>query len=103
MNCQMILDKKIVAALRYDSPPVVDNGKIVEQGKNPNDRHYIVQDLHPQAPTGFGLRVNKTSKSYILRIRDGTKVKTITIGRRGRFAAGFMRGRSSWQVIPGRG
>ena len=43
--------------------------------------HYIVADDHPDAPTGFGLRVPKSVKTYVLKIRQGARMVTATVGR----------------------
>lgn len=43
--------------------------------------HYIVYDRHPDAPKGFGIRVSKTAKTFIVKVRHGARVVTSTVGR----------------------
>ena len=38
--------------------------------------HYIVYDRHPDAPKGFGIRVSKTAKTFIVKVRHGARVVT---------------------------
>lgn len=78
---EIVLDKRIVSSLTFDSVPVIENGKIVGQTPNTKCVAYVVVDAHQDAPTGFALRVNKTSKTYILRLRVNSKVETISVGR----------------------
>lgn len=77
-----VLDKRFVADSRFDAVPVIDDqGRVTGSAPNTTGRHYDVGDLHKDAPTGFALRVNKTVKSYILQMRQGTRVITTTVGR----------------------
>lgn len=77
-----ILDKKFVSTCKFEAVPVLDDaGRQAGTQPNTKGRFYDVRDAHPDAPTGFALRVNKTSKTYILQMRQGAKVVTATVGR----------------------
>ena len=79
---KVVLDKTFVSKCRFDAVPVVDDaGRVTSTEPNTKGRFYDVRDAHPDAPTGFALRVNKTSKTYILLMRQGAKVVTVTVGR----------------------
>lgn len=79
---KVVLDKTFVSKCRFDAVPVVDDaGRVTSTEQNTKGRFYDVRDAHPDAPTGFALRVNKTSKTYILLMRQGAKVVTVTVGR----------------------
>jgi len=54
---------------------------VVQALKFSQSGHYIVADAHPDAPTGFGIRVSKSVKTYILKIRQGARMLTATVGR----------------------
>lgn len=78
---KMILDKRLVAGLTFEAVPVVEGGKMTGTVPNTKNRHFVVFDAHHDAPTGFGLRVSQSVKTYILQIRQGAKVVTVTVGR----------------------
>jgi integrase len=60
----------------------VELTKSAVQGfEHPAGGNYIVTDDHPDAPTGFGLRVSKTVKTYVVKLRVSGKMVTATVGR----------------------
>lgn len=78
---KILLDKRVVEALRFDQRPVVKDGKIIGSAPNKPARHFTVLDAHPSSPTGFGIRVLKSVKTYVLQVRHGHAVRTVTVGR----------------------
>lgn len=76
---KIVLDKRVVSGLSHGQEPVIEGGDIV--GYKPcNKSHYIILDDHRDAPTGFGLRVSRTVKTYVIRRRVNGKVKTVVVG-----------------------
>ena len=78
---EIVLDKRIVSLLTFDSIPVIENRKIVGSVPNTKGTAYVIVDAHHDAPSGFAVRVNRKKKTYILRLRVNNKVETITVGR----------------------
>ena len=78
---KIILDKRLVAGFSFDAVPVIEGGKVVGTVPNTKQRHYIVYDDHGDAPTGFGIRVSQSVKTYILQVRQNAKVTTVKVGR----------------------
>lgn len=75
------LDKRVVAALTIDGKPVADAaGRVIGTTPNPGRKPFIVLDGHKDAPVGFGLRVNRTKKSFVLVRRVGARVVSTTVG-----------------------
>jgi integrase len=78
---KMILDKRNVEGLSFGAVPVIKDGKLVGTTPNEKNRHFVVFDAHPSAPTGFGIRVSQRVKTYVLQVRQGSAVKTVSVGR----------------------
>lgn len=77
----MTLNQNIVLRLTLDKKPhTILDGK-VEYIDNPKGADYILYDDHRDAPTGFGVKVAKTKKTYIFQRRvPGGKVIKVKIG-----------------------
>lgn len=61
---RVLLDKRVVSGLSIDRKPVADAaGKVIGSEQNPRRRAFIVLDAHPDAPVGFGIRVNRNKRS----------------------------------------
>lgn len=76
------LDKRVVTALTIDTKPIADaTGRVVGASPNAGRKPFIVHDAHQDAPVGFGLRVSRTVKSYVLVRRVGARVLSTTVGR----------------------
>ncbi len=77
----MTLNQNIVLRLTPDKKPhSILDGK-VEYIENPKGADYILYDDHRDAPTGFGVKVAKTKKTYIVQRRvSGGKVIKIKVG-----------------------
>lgn len=52
---------------------------------NTTKRPYIIYDASPNVTAGFGIRVGKKSKTYIVQVRVGTKIVKHTLGRHPEF------------------
>jgi integrase len=78
---KMTLNQNIVLRLTPDKKPhSILDGK-VEYIENPKGADYILYDDHRDAPTGFGVKVAKTKKTYIVQRRvSGGKVIKIKVG-----------------------
>lgn len=75
------LDKRVVSTLTIDQKPVADAaGRCIDTRPNPGGTPFIVLDAHKDAPVGFGVRVNRTKKSYVLVRRVGSKAISTTVG-----------------------
>jgi integrase len=71
------LNQNIVLRLTLDKKPQgIVNGKL-ELSDNLDSKPYILFDDHRDAPTGFGIKVAKTKKTYIIqrRLADGKVIK----------------------------
>lgn len=75
------LNQNIVLRLTPDKKPhAIVDGK-VEYIDNPKGADYILYDEHRDAPTGFGVKVAKTKKTYIIQRRvPGGKVIKVKVG-----------------------
>lgn len=78
---KMTLNQNIVLRLTLDKKPhTILDGK-VEYIDNPKGSDYILYDDHRDAPTGFGVKVAKTKKTYIIQRRvSGGKVIKVKVG-----------------------
>lgn len=78
---KMTLNQNIVLRLTLDKKPhTILDGK-VEYQDNPKGTDYILYDNHRDAPTGFGVKVAKTKKTYIIQRRvPGGKVIKVKVG-----------------------
>ncbi|MFZ3017302.1 MAG: tyrosine-type recombinase/integrase [Gallionella sp.] len=84
---KILLNQAIVLKLTIDQKPLVDDtGKIIGYEPNPKHTPYLVTDIHRDAPRGFGVRVGKTQKSYLLQQRHGKKVIQVVFGNIANFA-----------------
>ena len=64
---KMTLSQAIVLnRLSIDSRPVIAAGGRVEFAPNPKLEPYIVFDNHRDSPVGFGVKVGRTKKTYII-------------------------------------
>lgn len=61
-------------------PVIGSTGRIVNFAPNTDQKRYVIFDSHRDAPVGFGVAVNRTSMSYILKRRVGARVMKATIG-----------------------
>jgi integrase len=71
------LNQNIVLRLTLDKKPhSIVNGKL-ELTDNVGEKPYILFDDHRDAPTGFGLKIAKTKKTFIIqrRLPDGKVIK----------------------------
>lgn len=66
--------------LSFARIPVIDGGKIVKFAPNAAQKRYMVFDSHRDAPVGFGVAVNRTNTSYVLRRRVGDRFMKATLG-----------------------
>ncbi len=75
------LNQNFVLRLTLAQKPVSgDNGQLTFES-NPAGTPYIVFDDHREAPTGFGVKVAKTKKTYIIQRRiNGGKVVKAKVG-----------------------
>lgn len=75
------LNQNIVLRLTLDQKPnSIENGKL-EFIDNDGGQPYILFDDHRDAPTGFGVKVAKTKKTYIIQRRlSGEKVIKAKVG-----------------------
>lgn len=74
----------VLKSLNFDKKPVgFLNGKLVFE---PNgDTPYVVFDSNRSAPIGFGVKIAKTKKSYLIQRRVGGKVIKAKVGNVGDF------------------
>ena len=74
------LNQNFVLKLTIDQKPAI--GKNGQTAYEPNTTHtpYIVFDNHHDAPRGFGIKVSKTKKIYLVQRRVGSKVLKAKIG-----------------------
>ena len=75
------LNQNIILRFTIDQKPhSITNGQLV-YADNPKGTAYIVFDDHRDAPTGFGVKVAKTKKTYIIQRRvPGGKVIKAKVG-----------------------
>ncbi len=75
------LNQNIVLRLTLDKKPhAILDGKL-QYIDNPQGTDYILYDDHRDAPTGFGVKVAKTKKTYIIQRRvPGGKVIKVKVG-----------------------
>jgi integrase len=71
------LNQNIVLRLTLDKKPYGANGGKLEFIDNESGQPYIVFDDHREAPTGFGVKIAKTKKTYLIqrRLTDGKVIK----------------------------
>lgn len=71
------LNQNIVLRLVLDKKPCGATGGKLEFTDNDSGQPYILFDDHRDAPTGFGVKVAKTKKTYIIqrRLPDGKVIK----------------------------
>ena len=70
------LNQNLVLKLAFSEKPTeITNGKISRT--EPNETAYIITDSHREAPIGFGVKVGKLKKTYIVQRRvDGKLIKS---------------------------
>lgn len=84
------LDRTLVrVALTIDKRPQVDEktGQVLRDGKkavlfeeNKDRKPYMVFDEHRDAPKGFAVKVSPRGKSFIVQVRQGTRVIKTKVG-----------------------
>jgi hypothetical protein len=81
---KILLNQDIVLRLTLGQKPVSDkDGKIVKTVEN--QAPYLVTDSNRKSPPGFGVKVGKTQKSYIIQRRHGSRVFQVTLGNVAKF------------------
>lgn len=74
---KITLNQNIVLKLSIDKKPIAYNDNKIEYVNNTTNAAYIVFDDHSDSPTGFGIKVAKTKKTYIIqrRVPEGKVIK----------------------------
>ena len=71
---KMPLDQKMVLQMRLDKMPVPGTKPL--SWTTCKENNYLLYDSHPDAPSGFAIRVGKNSSTYLLdKLVDGKKLK----------------------------
>lgn len=75
------LNQNLVLRLNlHEKPTAIDNGKLIFKN-NTTLQPYIIFDDHRDAPTGFGVKISKTKKTYLIQRRvSSTKVIKAKVG-----------------------
>lgn len=80
MSGKIALNDTVVTKFNITRKPIIkDDGKL-GYIDNPNGKPYIVFDSGGGSPTGFGVKVGATSKTYIIQRRVGDKVIKAKVG-----------------------
>lgn len=78
---KMTLNQNIVLRLTLDKKPYAIQDGTLEYIDNQKGADYILYDDHRDAPTGFGVKVAKTKKTYIVQRRvSSSKVIKVKVG-----------------------
>lgn len=81
------LNQTLVLKLSIDQKPITSKSGVLSYVANPKQTPYIILDNHRDAPRGFGVKVAKTKKTYVIQRRVGTKVIKTKIGNVSDFAS----------------
>jgi hypothetical protein len=66
LTMKITLNQNIVVKLTLDKKPTaLTNDQLVYES-NPNGAAYTIFNEHRDAPTGFGVKIAKTKKTYII-------------------------------------
>ena len=74
------LNQNLALKLTIEQKPFLNKSGLVVYEKNAFLKPYIVFDNHRDAPTGFGIKVSKNKKTYLVQRRIGNKVVKAKIG-----------------------
>lgn len=74
------LNQNFVLKLTIEQKPIVNKSGHITYESNALLKPYIVFDNHRDAPTGFGIKVSKNKKTYLVQRRVGKKVVKAKIG-----------------------
>ena len=76
----MTLSQSLVLKLTINQKPLIDKGGQLDFESNSISSPYIVFDNHRDAPTGFGIKISKTKKTYLIQRRVGNKIVKAKVG-----------------------
>lgn len=80
MSGKIALNDTVVTKFNITRKPIIkDDGKL-GYIDNPDGKPYIVFDAGTDSPIGFGVKVGKTSKTYIIQRRVNTRVIKAKVG-----------------------
>lgn len=77
LNKSFIINKLSISV----KPALNDRGKVVCE-PNPQQKPYIVFDVHRDSPVGFGVKVSLTKKTYVIQRRVSSGDRSVSEGNK---------------------